>query len=167
MKTTKYLCFLLSLSVMSGQEPARLCGTIVGLYQLEFRYEQPASQSARVEVRQCHEQAEALQIVAWSSRAGKPDLVIETSDFVVTASAFRSNVAVIETTGGSRDQVYVLVYEKGKPHLALRRSMKASALVTLSDGTLHLVIPGIYAGDAPPRTEEHDFKLSDVYTERP
>jgi hypothetical protein len=88
-----------------------------------------------------------------------PSLIIDTADFGVKQAVVRKNVYLIETTGGPRDRVYVIAYEKAKPVLKLMRVTRGTARVTITNDAISLVIPDIYNGDAEPRTEVHEFSL--------
>jgi len=83
-----------------------------------------------------------------------------TRDFTIVQSAARDNVFMIEISGGPRDIVWVVLYTNGIPTLELKRVTKGTAAVTINESLFTLVISGIYAGDAPPRTETHSYKLS-------
>jgi hypothetical protein len=67
---------------------------------------------------------------------------------------------LIETAGGAHDTVYAIVYRSGEPTLAVKTVTKGTANVSISQKQLGLVIWGIYAGDAKPLTETHNFELS-------
>jgi hypothetical protein len=136
------------------------CDIVVGVLGTDFNYRVPSSQSARVDVRQCSPGDSAtIQLVAWRSGEATPALVINTDDFGVVQTAARGNVFVIETGGATRDQVFVIVYDRGEPKLALKRVTKGSARITLSSSAVDLIIDGIYAGDSPPRVETQHFAL--------
>ena len=135
------------------------CPTLVGLLVTQFAFNTPVSDLPRVEIRQCGS-FEALQIVAWEARSKVPALIVDTTDFTVVQSIARRNFYLIETTGGPRDRIYIIVFEKGKPRLALNRVTKGSAAVTINETYCEVVISGIYAGDAELRSETHKFELS-------
>lgn len=156
-------CRFLSATLLAAElvvpQQKELCPTVAGLLVTQFVFNTPVSNLPRVEIRQCGSE-EALQIVAWEAKATKPALIIDTTDFTVVQSIARKNLYVIETTGGARDRVYVINFEKGKPRLVLRRITKGTAAVTVNEKYCEIVISGIYAGDAEPRTERHKFDLS-------
>jgi hypothetical protein len=138
----------------------RLCDTVVGLLATVFVGGVPNSQLARVEMRQCSPELSAtIQLAAWRSGDVTPALVVDTSDFGIVQAAARKNVFIVETSGGPRDQVFVIVYNRGEPKLALRRVTKGTALINISASAVDLIIEGIYAGDLPPRTESQHFAL--------
>jgi hypothetical protein len=137
------------------------CETVVGVLATEFVFKVPSARLARVEIRQCSPDGSAsIQLAAWRSGDTAPALVVDTADFGVVQAAARANVFVVETGGATRDQVFVIVYYRGEPRLALRRTTKGTARINMSDSAIDLVIEGIYAGDAPPRTESQHFVLS-------
>ena len=140
-------------------QPTRICEISVGLLAADFVYRVPNSELARVAIRQCEPPSNFVQLVAWASHKSEPSLVLDTDDFGVVQTVARGNVYVIETGGGSRDQVFVIVYQLGIPKLALRRTTKGSASILVNDRGVKVVISGIYAGDAAPKTEEHWFTL--------
>jgi hypothetical protein len=137
---------------------AEPCSQIAGMLVTEFTYQTPLSELPRVEIRQCGaNSSETLQIVAWERGRSKPTLVLDTSDFSIAQSLARDNVFVIETSGGSRDQVYVIAFRGGMPVLELKRVTKGSANICINATSVDVEIYGIFAGDAPPRTETHKF----------
>lgn len=145
----------------------RPCEDIVGLLRTDFIYKTRHTQPPRVEVRQCEPgYAETIQLVAWRSGERKPALVINTYDFGVIQAAARGNLFIIETGGATRNQVFVIAYERGEPKLVLKRVTKGTARIIVNGSAVELVIEGIYAGDASPRTEAHRFLL-DVRGTRP
>jgi len=139
----------------SAQTP---CPTVVGLLVSELVFGMSISDLPRVELRQCGPgTSENIQIVAWEKDGKTPLLVLDTSDFTVVQTAVRKNVYVIETAGGARDRIYVIVYEKTKPVLKLMKVTQGTATITIGKDAIDIVIAGIYAGDAEPRTEKHRF----------
>jgi hypothetical protein len=148
---------LASMLLGQGTQPT-LCPTLVGIFVNQFRFQVALSATARVELRRCSEN-EALQIAAWQARATEPSLVINTTDFTVVQMAARQNAYVIETTGGPRDRIYVVLYENGKPTLKLQRITRGTAKITMARDSLDVVIPDIYAGDEPARTETYHYDL--------
>ena len=142
-----------------GAEPP--CDKLVGLLATAFVYNIPNSRLARVEIRQCSPEASAsIQLVAWRTGGEAPTLVLNTDDFGVVQMFARENVFVIETGGATRDQVFVIEYNRGEPRVVLKRTTKGTARITVSRSALDLVIEDIYAGDSPPRRESHRFELN-------
>ena len=157
------VCFL-SMEIVAVQgssvEGGTPCPKLVGLLVPESVFGTSTSNFSRIELRQCDPaRSESIQIVAWEKDNNSPALVIDTTDFVVVQTVARGNVYLIETTGGPRDRVYVIAYEKGKPLLKLMRVTRGTARVTITNEWLEVVIPEIYAGDEPPRTETHRFSV--------
>lgn len=151
----------------AASEVERPCEDIVGLLSTEFVYKAPNALLARVEIRQCDPGYSAtIQLVAWRSGEATPALVINTYDFGVVQAAARANVFVVETGGATRNQVFVIAYERGEPKLVLKRVTKGTARISMDGSVVDLVIEGIYAGDAPPRTETHHFIL-DIHGAKP
>lgn len=156
-----FLSMITVRSLAPAAPPAeRPCETIVGQLATEFTYKVPNSRLGRVEIRQCSPDDKAtIQLVAWRSGDTSPALVIDTTDFGVVQAVARGNVFVVETGGATRDQVFVIVYDRGKPRLALKRVTKGTTRITVSRLAIELVIEDIYAGDEPPRSESHRFPL--------
>jgi hypothetical protein len=152
-----YILMVLSNITLWGQSPVA-CRDIVGTLITQFVFQKPASSLARVEIRQC-QPSENLQIVAWETDGKSPALVVDTTDFTIVQAAARRNVFVIETTGGSRDRVYVIVYQNGKPKVELMQVTRGSSKIELQPEFVETTIFGIYAGDAPPRTVTRRFEL--------
>lgn len=151
----------LSCRALGGESASSvICSSIVSILVNQLTFQRPLAETARVELRRCGETvSENLQIVAWEAGASKPTLVVDTTDFAVVQTAARQNIYVIETTGGPRDRVFVVLYEQGKPTLRLQRVTRGTARITLFRNSLELVIPDIYNGDAPPRTETYRYAL--------
>jgi len=138
----------------------RACDTVVGLLATEFIYKEPNSRLARVDIRQCSpEGSSTIQLAAWREGELRPALIVNTDDFGVVQVAARANVFIIETSGGTRDQVFVIQYVRGEPKLILRRTTKGTARITITGRAVDLVIEGIFAGDEPPRTEVQHYTL--------
>lgn len=136
------------------------CSTVVGTLVTQLVFRTPLSGIPRVELRQCAPgTSENIQIVAWEPNRKIPSLVIDTSDFSVVQTAARGNFYLIETTGGPRNRVFVIVYEAGKPTLKLKRVTRGTAKISMTNDAVTVVVPDIYAGDAEPRTETHRFPL--------
>jgi hypothetical protein len=151
---------ILGCNVLFGQTKSEEpCERTVGLLVTQFSFGTPLHRLPRVELRQCGEGSETLQIVAWDAGGATPSLVIDTTDFTVVQCAARGNVFIIETTGGPRDRVYAIVFTRGKPQLKLMRVTRGTAKITVNEDNIELVISGIYAGDAPERSETHRFEL--------
>jgi hypothetical protein len=140
------------------------CPTVVTMLVPQFKLGTPITGLPRVELRQCGAE-EILQIVAWKEKSDVPSLIVDTTDFTTVQVAARDNVFLIETTGGPRDIVFVIVYKSGNPALALKSVTKGTATVKITQTDFEILISGIYAGDLPPRTESHIFKLAlkDLY----
>jgi hypothetical protein len=157
----------LTLVLIAGLGPALCamgagspCDRLVELLATQFVYGVSSTQLPRVEVRQCAPEGSAtIQLVAWGQGQSTAPLVVSTGDFGVVQAVARANVFVVETGGATRDQVFVIVYSRGQPRLALQRVTKGTATVTVNRDSLELVIPGIYAGDAPARTETYHYDL--------
>ena len=146
----------------------RPCGQVVGLLATEFLYRVPNSELPRVEIRQCDPgEAGTIQLVAWPSGSKGPTLVVNTDDFGVVQAVARANTFVVETGGATRNQVFVIVYNRGEPRLVLKRVTKGTARVDVTGSEIDLVIDGIYAGDNPPRRESLHFVLDKNGMKRP
>jgi hypothetical protein len=120
----------------------------------QFVMNVPTSELRRVELRKCGPGiSESLQIVAWEQKTDAPGLVIDTMDFTVVQAVMCGRVFVIETTGGSRDLVYVIVYTAEGPKLALERVTKARAEITSDGKSIRLNVPDTGTG----KTETFSF----------
>ena len=149
-----------SLPIWGQAQQQTLCSALVATYVNQLTFLVPVSQTARVEVRRCGERAtETLQLVAWEAQASTPALIVDTTDFTIVQAASRQNIYIIETTGGPRDRVYVILYEAAKPVVKLMRVTKGTAKITMGRDIVDIVIPDIYAGDSPPRTENYTYHL--------
>jgi hypothetical protein len=137
-----------------------LCDSVVLRLVNQLVTQVPIGETPRVEVRRCEQEGtESLQIAAWESKTARPALLISTTEFTIVQTVARQNLFLIETTGGTRDRIYVIVYQNDKPTLKLQRTTKGTAQITMDRNNLDLVIPDIYAGDLPPRTEKYHYPL--------
>jgi hypothetical protein len=135
------------------------CTTVDTMLVTQFIANTATDKLPRVEARRCGIE-EKLYIVGWREDEAIPALVIDTTDFVIVQAVARGNVFLLETTGGSRDIIWVVVFKKGTPKLELKRVTKGTAKVTLDETHMHIIISGIWAGDEEPITERYDFSLS-------
>jgi hypothetical protein len=159
-----YSCFLwgfvCSLQALSQQDIDNSpCPTISTILITQFKFGSSITELPRVELRQCGAE-QSLQIVAWKEKEKAPSLIIDTTDFTVVQVAARSNAFLIETTGGSRDFVFVIIYKNGSPTLALKSVTKDTATVEIHKASIDISVSGIYAGDREPRAERFSYKLS-------
>lgn len=137
-----------------------LCQDVVGLLATDFVRGVHNTELPRVEIRQCPEARSGnIQIVAWRQKNKQAPLVLDTADFGVIQMVVRANVFVIETAGATRDQVFVICYQRGEPKLQLKQITRGTARVHVSRLAIHVEIDGIYAGDKPARSESRDFPL--------
>jgi hypothetical protein len=137
-----------------------LCDMVVTRLVNQLVIKVPIQDTPRVEVRRCSEDGtDALQLAAWEARSSTPSLVVNTTDVTIVQTAGRQNLYLIETTGGARDRVYVILFESGKPILKLQKVTRGTARISMLRDVFDLVIPDIYAGDLPPRTETHRYQL--------
>ena len=151
---------LIALPAIGQSTQPALCRSVIARLVNQLVVEVSIDDTARVEVRRCEgDGTYALQIAGWEARAAKPSLLINTTDFTIVQTAARQNLYLIETTGGPRDRVYVIVFENGKPILKLQRVTRGTARITMQRDSLDLVVPDIYAGDLPPRTETYHYRL--------
>jgi len=123
---------VLQIQLLPGQTiaPKGLCSEVVTLLVPQLVFKVPTSTLERVEVRKCLPGvSDSLQIAAWERDSVKPSLVIVTDDFTIVQAAMIGRVFLIETTGGPRDLIYLIVYESGKPRLALKAVSKDRAQI--------------------------------------
>jgi hypothetical protein len=136
------------------------CEKLVGLLATDFVYRIANSELARVEIRQCSPaDSGTIQLVAWSAGSATPALLVNTDDFGVVQTVARANVFIIETGGATRDQVFVIIYNRGQPRVALRQITRGSAHIKVDAAVINVDVDGIYAGDSPPRAESRRFDL--------
>lgn len=143
-------------AAQSGVDAARECPQLASLLVTQLAYGRPVSSLERVEARVCGP-GEQIRITAWKGGESMPALAADTTDFTIVQVAAKKNVFVIETTGGPRNQVFVIVYEGGTPKLKKRLVTRGYTAIETGEHKMRVRAAGIYAGDAPPRTEEHEF----------
>ncbi len=137
-----------------------VCRAVVGIVSTDFQYHVPPSTLPRIEIRQCGaEVGETLQLVAWERDQTSPALSINTDDFGVVQMAARSNVFVFETSGATRDQIFVIVYDQGKPRLALKRTTRGTAKIAITTQEVEVSVVPVSVGDVTERAMDESFPL--------
>jgi hypothetical protein len=146
--------------ISSAQEKVGVCEEVIATLRTDIAYRAAPSMSPRVEVRLCDAgHGETMQLIAWEENSRVPVLRMDTGDFGIIQMIARGNIFVIETGGPTRDQVYVIVYDRGKPKIAYTRATRAIAEIQLTSEAVELNVPGIYAGDLPAKTEKRTFLI--------
>jgi hypothetical protein len=122
------------------QLPEDICSEVVSRMVPQFITGIKTSDLARIEIRKCP-QSEALLLIGYEKGQKVPNLRIDTTDWVINQMLMSGYVFAIETTGGSRNQIYVINYVRGKPELALQRVIKDSAKLTSDGQNIKVSIP--------------------------
>jgi len=105
-------------------------------------YQTSLEKRQRVDIRLCSPGvADGIQLAAWASGKEQPSLVIGTPGGDVVQLVMRTNILVIEISGGSSDHIYVISYEAGKPKLVLKQATKSRAIISSHDKALEIQIP--------------------------
>lgn len=135
----------------------QLCPSVVTALVPQLIFRRPVTDLRRVEIRSCLPgTAEYLQLVAWEQRSPKPSLIVETDDFTVIQVLMRRNIFVIETARGAYDTVNVIVYEGGKPRLALQQTVRDPAIiVTTPDDQVKVTLTPVHA-----ETRSYSFSVT-------
>jgi len=111
----------LFLGILQGQSRTDrgVCDEIVTTLVPQRVFKIPTKRLLRVEIRSCMPGlTENLQFVAWENGATKPSLVLTTSDETIVQLVMSGGVFVIETTGGSHSDVFVILYDGGTSGLS-------------------------------------------------
>jgi hypothetical protein len=126
----------------SKQREPRICDQLVTTLIPQRVFRVPDNQLPRVEIRSCAAGiSEGLQLVAWQRGAFAPSLVVDTYRFTVAQLVMSGNAFVIQTAGGTTDVLQVIVYENGKPRLALERFIKGYPTITTRYEEVRIDIP--------------------------
>ena len=129
------ICLMLSGLHLMGQADEKmpeLCSDVITTLVPQRVFQVPTQKLPRVELRSCEPGvSETLQIAAWERSASRPSLVVETSRSTIVQLAMSSNVFVIHSAGGSSDGLQVVVFNQGKPHLALEKYLRAAITIRL------------------------------------
>ncbi len=127
-----------------------VCPEIVTTLVPQRVFKRPTNSLQRLEIRSCLPgETENLQFVVWENNATKPSIVATTSDEAIVQIAMSGGVFVIETTGGSRDFLFVIVYEggtsfrNGKPRIALQAVTKGRAAIRTSQTRVSVDYPDL------------------------
>lgn len=151
--------FLLNCGLLAAQD-TRACGTLLALLRTVALTKGDPLTSPRVEIRVCGPNGGTARIAAWGQHSTAPSLEIDTGDFDIFQTFARENIFVIETSGATHDQVYVIGYTNGEPRVLYRKVTKEWARLRVMERSLEVTVPGIYAGDAPPRVETRKFEFA-------
>jgi hypothetical protein len=77
----------------------------------------------RVEIRQCPVDVQkargSFQLVAWQKAAAEPSLILETEDSGFSQLVMIEGIYVIELMGGRVSRTVAIVFENGKPRVAM------------------------------------------------
>ena len=134
------------------------CSELVGLLLPDADYDVVASKQPRVELYRCSQNNGAnIRIVAWEAGARKASLTVDSYQLAVVQTAARHNIFVVETGGGSRNEVVIIVFRAGRPQLVAQQRTKGTAELRVSESAFDVKIVGIWAGDAPERVKEYHF----------
>ena len=101
----------------------------------------PLDERQRFELRQCN--GEKIIVTAYENGQTAPSLVFDTGDIYPRFMAHVFNVLAFQSVGGASDHVYVFVFHKGKPSLALQTSTKDLIQVEQSDKSIAVIVPPI------------------------
>ena len=108
--------------------------------------------AARVEVRRCGAgrlPIAFLQLCGLALNKEKPEFVLDTGHIGISQLAMTTAAVGVVTFGGTVDQIFVIVFEKGVPRLVLRRTTKGTAELRTAEDALTVVIR---EGNAAPKT---------------
>lgn len=165
-RVCEFICFAASLILSQRNTIAQVrtnqdaCADIITTLLPQRVFKVPTNQLLRVEIRSCMPGAtENLQFVAWENGAVKPSLVVTTPDETIVQLAMSGGVFVVETSGGSHDTVFVIVYEgaksfrSGKPKLALQAVTKGRVVITTSTDKVFIDYPDF-------RKEQHHLEYT-------
>jgi hypothetical protein len=127
-----------------------VCPEIVTTLVPQRVFKTPTNRLLRLEIRSCMPgETENLQFVGWEGGATKPSLILTTSDETIVQIVMSGGVFVIETTGGSHDTVFAIVYEggksfrTGKPRVALQAVTKGSLMITTNPNRVLIDYPDL------------------------
>ena len=121
------------------QAQLEICPDLVSLLVPQLIFRAQVAELPRIEVRRCGSN-ESLKIMCWSRNARDPDLVIDTTDFTIVQSVMSGRIAVIETTGGPRNRLFVIEYNSGGPKLAMKHVSKTQAEIEARYGELRISV---------------------------
>ena len=120
-------------------QPSPLCAPATTIVVPGARYRTSADNQQRVDLRRCQPGVtDHPQIVAWSDRGKSPALVNDTTGEEVLQVAVAKNVFVVAVAGGTRDRIYVIVYQSGRPLLRVQRAVRELPTLRLSPTKIEL-----------------------------
>jgi hypothetical protein len=131
----------------------------------DFASTEPLEQQRRFELRQCS--GDQIIVMAYAKHNAQPSLVFNTGDGYPRYLAHIGNIVVFQSVGGASDHVYVFVFERGKPALALKTATKGLIQVKQSERAVVVVVPPtIYPGPdgrlpAQPSPKEYSFPVDE------
>jgi hypothetical protein len=95
-----------------------LCPTLLGMYPVDFKTDEPLRQRARFEIRGCSDGRGSIQLLGFKANANTPSLVEpgEPIELLIHTGA----LIVVQMTAGSSSPTFVAQFRKGKPVLLSR-----------------------------------------------
>jgi hypothetical protein len=125
---------LVSFQLATVGEKATICPTIVASLMNVPGNLDATTSAQRVEIRRCvvhaARSAGAVQLVAWGRSSQTPDLVLNLEETGFHQIAMIEGVYAFELIGGKAQEALVIVFERGKPKVALEVSTLGKVVIT-------------------------------------
>jgi hypothetical protein len=117
-----------------GQDSGALCNRIAATLATYLGDPATTRSGQRVEVRQCPINSEigTIQVAAWEKGATTPSLLIDTELRAVGQLVMIPGAYALEIVSGSASSVIGIVFEGGRPRLAVRDSTKGIIVIKSS-----------------------------------
>ncbi len=104
-------------AVLAAQQrsvPA-LCPTLLGIYPVDFKIDEPLKQRPRFEIRSCNDGGGSIQLLAFKANANTPSFVEPGSHVELLIQT--GTLIVVQMTAGSSSPTLVAQFQKGVPEL--------------------------------------------------
>jgi hypothetical protein len=110
------------------QSPPAVCPTVLGIYPVDFKIDDPLNQRPRFEIRACNDGRGTVQLLGFKASAGSPSLVESGSPIELLIHT--GTLIVVQMTAGSSSPTLVAKFQKGIPVLLGRESAVGSITYT-------------------------------------
>ena len=131
----------------------------------DMNWTEPLTSRRGFQLRQCYD--DRVIVDCFEKSKATPSLTFDTGDGYPRYLVHAFNVLVLQSMGGSSDHVYVLLFERGKPSLALKTVTKDLIQVVQTDRTITVTVPPpVYPGPDgkfPPTPEPKTYSFPIQY----
>jgi hypothetical protein len=146
---------------VSAQAKTKPSCPVIATLPADTDWTEPLESRRRFQLRQCH--GDPVLVDCFEKGKATPSLTFNTGDGYPRYLVHSFDVLVLQSMGGSADHVYVLLFNGGKPSLALRTATKGLIQVAQATRTITVIVPPpTYPGpdgDFPPTPKPKTYSF--------